>query len=89
MLHKENEGTNDDKLCMKQRCSSLIFPQDVDECKESGGCKDKIAECLTTVGSFTCTCPKGYNSNYEGGCTGMCKFLHIHFTVHALSMSRS
>ena len=89
MLHKENKGTTDDILYMKQISFSVVFRQDVDECKESGGCKDKIAECHNTVGSFTCSCPKGYNSGYDGGCTGMCSFLYIHFNVHALGMSLS
>lgn len=84
MLHKENKGTTDDILYMKQSSFSVVFPQDVDECKESGGCKDKIAECHNTVGSFTCSCPKGYNSDYDGRCMGMCSFLYIHFNVHAI-----
>ncbi|XP_078369779.1 uncharacterized protein LOC144653611 [Oculina patagonica] len=42
---------------------------DIDECKDSGGCKDKIATCYNTIGSFRCSCPQGYNTDYQGGCS--------------------
>ncbi|XP_078371420.1 uncharacterized protein LOC144655075 [Oculina patagonica] len=41
---------------------------DIDECKDSGGCKDKIATCHNTIGSFSCSCPHGYNTNFLKRC---------------------
>ena len=50
--------------------SFTSFFQDIDECKDSGGCADNVATCHNNVGSYTCTCPLGYRTNYENRCEG-------------------
>ncbi|XP_020905763.1 sushi, von Willebrand factor type A, EGF and pentraxin domain-containing protein 1, partial [Exaiptasia diaphana] len=37
---------------------------DIDECKTTKPCKDSLATCQNTIGSYQCTCPRGYRESY-------------------------
>ena len=51
----------------------ILFLVDIDECLNgTDDCDDEeVAECLNTIGSYTCSCREGYTGNgYRDNCTG-------------------
>lgn len=48
---------------------SFLFPIDVNECTD--GTHECSYQCVNTVGSYKCTCKKGYELNSDGHtCSG-------------------
>lgn len=49
----------------------LVFPSDVDECKDGTANCPVNADCVNTKGSYSCRCNEGYRRNEAGDCTGL------------------
>lgn len=57
-----------------------VILTDIDEClRGNGGCK---GTCVNTLGSYHCTCPRGYQLHGDGTCRGM-----LHCSMIRLSSS--
>ena len=60
-------------ICLKLKSESRhILCLDINECSTGADACDVNAKCKNTVGSYTCTCKKGFTGN---GKTCTCKIL--------------
>ena len=71
----------------------MLCRTDADECVETSDSCDLNADCLNTVGSFTCTCKPGY-SGTGIYCTSkqsyyiICYlFIYVHTNVHFIKLA--
>ncbi|TSL61128.1 Signal peptide, CUB and EGF-like domain-containing protein 3 [Bagarius yarrelli] len=57
-LHSDGKTCVEERSIQHQQHQPQLLPNDIDECRMSNGSCDQI--CRNTVGSFECSCRKGY-----------------------------
>ncbi|XP_039639452.1 latent-transforming growth factor beta-binding protein 1 [Perca fluviatilis] len=59
---------------------------DVDECVEEPGPCEAVGQCVNNMGSYSCSCPRGYRQINGTRCTGTRTHAHTELHTHTLPL---